>query len=140
MAKRKILLVFILLVAYINNLCLGAEDKKYEILPIYFTDDIPYINLLIENTKVRCLLDTGAADRDVALDKDILPILKTIKPISQNKKATDITGKIYAISEYSLPYLSIGKLLYKKLGRKRPSFQKRDSCLYLLSTLSISFS
>jgi hypothetical protein len=28
----------------------------------------------------------------------------------------------------------------KKLGRKRPSFQKRDSCLYLLSTLSISFS
>jgi hypothetical protein len=26
------------------------------------------------------------------------------------------------------------------LGRKRPSFQKRDSCLYLLSTLSISFS
>jgi hypothetical protein len=32
------------------------------------------------------------------------------------------------------------KRIDKKLGRKRPSFQKRDSCLYLLSTLSISFS
>jgi hypothetical protein len=115
MKFHKVLFIFILLFIPINSLCLAAEDKKYEVLPIDFTDDIPYINLLIENTRVRCMLDTGAATTDLALPKDVLSTLKTIKLTSEKKKATDLTGKIYTFSEYSFPRLFIGKLLYTNL-------------------------
>ena len=51
MKFHKVLFVFILLVASINNLCLAAEDKNYEILPIDFIDGIPNITLQIESNK-----------------------------------------------------------------------------------------
>ena len=98
------------LIFFLSSNCLAQSG--YEILDLELTNKLPYIKLQVENEQARCLLDTGARNQVLVLDKDILAKLTTIIPFPVKDRGLDITGKIYLAKKYILPKFNIGQLSF----------------------------
>ncbi len=106
----KYLFVFITII--ISQICSALSDPNYEIIDMEISNNLPFVNLQVESQKAKFLLDTGARNQVLVLDKDILSKLTTIKAFRAKEKSTDITGKEYIAKRYILPKFNIGKISF----------------------------
>ncbi len=108
-------IIYFLILVFINQLCLAIGDPKYEILDMEITNNLPFIKFQIEDQEARFLLDTGARNQVLVLNKDMLSKLATVKPFPVKEKSSDITGKEYIAKKYILPQFNIGKISFLQL-------------------------
>jgi hypothetical protein len=109
----KLLSIFITLI--ISQFCFALGNPKYEIIDMEVTDNLPFVNLQVEEQKAKFMLDTGARNQVLVLDKDILAKLTTIKPFRAKGKSRDITGKSYIAKRYILPKFNIRGISFLQL-------------------------
>lgn len=103
---------FIFITLIISQICLALGDPKYEIIDMEITNNLPFINLQVEDQKAKFLLDTGARNQVLVLDEAILAKLTTIKAFRAKEKTRDITGKSYIAKRYILPKFNIGRISF----------------------------
>lgn len=95
------------------QICLATPPSPaYEILDIEFINNLPFVNIQVENEKAKVLLDTGARNQVLVLKEDILSKLSTIKLFPTKEKSSDITGKEYIATKYILPNFNIGAVSF----------------------------
>lgn len=111
--NRKFFLILIMIVT--SHTCFALGDPNYEIIDMEITHNLPFINLQVEEQKAKFMLDTGARNQVLVLDKDILAKLTTIKAFNTKEKSIDITGKSYIAKRYILPKFNIGKINFLQL-------------------------
>lgn len=104
--------LFIFITLIISQVCLALSSPKYEIIDMEIVNNLPFVNLQVENQRARFLLDTGARNQVLVLDKDILSKLTSIKAFRAKEKNIDITGKEYIAKRYILPKFNIGKISF----------------------------
>lgn len=89
-------LCFLLFFFHIEAISFANQNKSIDnfyIIPLEFINNTPYINTIIENKKVKLILDTGAGTA-IYLRKGILKDLKKIKFTGQYDQSVDAGGRI----------------------------------------------
>lgn len=108
-------ILFILSFLVFSSVAFAKNTPSYHILDIEFINNLPFINIEIEDQKVKCLVDTGARNQVLVLEKKIIDKLTTLRPFSVKEKSFDITGKKYIASKYVLPKFNIGDVSFLQL-------------------------
>ena len=104
-----------LLTILINQVCFAIGPANYEIIDMEISNNLPFITLQVEDQKAKVLLDTGARNQVIVLDKNILAKLNTIIAFPVKEKSMDITGKEYIAQKYILPKFNIGAINFLQL-------------------------
>ncbi len=107
---RIIFLLFFLVVSS------GQAKEFYEILDLKIENGLPFVNLNIEGQNLKLLLDTGARNTELIVDKKFISNFKTLVEFKRKGKSGDVTGKKYIAKHYLLPNLKIGQLHFKKVN------------------------
>jgi hypothetical protein len=103
------------LIILFNSLCFANNQAGHETLELEFVNNLPFIKLQVEGKEVKCLLDTGARNHVLVLDKEIIAKLQTLKEFPRKDKSSDITGKEYIGRKYILPKFNIGQIKFLKV-------------------------
>jgi hypothetical protein len=109
---KHILLILFLLFSF---QALAKKTPNYHIMDLEFTNNLPFVYITVEDQKARCLVDTGARNGVLVLQKDIVAKLKTIVPFAVKEKTSDLTGKKYIAQKYILPKFNMGDLHFLQL-------------------------
>ncbi|MEK6734051.1 MAG: hypothetical protein AABY27_02985 [Pseudomonadota bacterium] len=105
----------ILLSILLNNFSFAEKTLSYSILDIEFNDRLPFVTVFIEGRPVKLLLDTGARNAFLILNKDIIATLNTLVEFPIKFKSQDITGKTYIAKKYILPKFNIDNINFIKV-------------------------
>lgn len=109
---KYILLISFLLFSFHG---IAKNSPNYHIMNLEFTNNLPFLYITVEDQKARCLVDTGARNGVLFLQKDIIEKLKTIIPFSVKEKTSDVTGKEYIAQKYILPKFNMGAVNFLQL-------------------------
>lgn len=109
---KHIILILFLLVSFQG---VAKNPPNYHIMDLEFTNNLPFVYIAVEDQKARCLVDTGARNGVLVLQKDIIAKLKTIIPFSVKEKISDVTGKKYIAQKYILPKFNMGAVNFLQL-------------------------
>jgi hypothetical protein len=107
------IIFFILLI--ISEVCFAKNESTYEVLDMELQNKLPFVKFKVENQEVKLLLDTGARNQVLVLDKNILAKLQNIIKFPRKFKSSDVTGKEYIARKYILPKFNIGSLSFNKI-------------------------
>ena len=108
-------LIFFIILAFSNNV-LASYNGKSEIFDIYLNKYLfPVVYLPIEGISVPLIVDTGAEDLGLSLDKEIIKKLKDARSDGVSK-FSDLSGASYTTNKYTIKYLMIGSVLYQDLS------------------------
>ena len=105
-------IIRVLLLLVLSQISIAKSPPSYEILDVEFIDNLPFIQIQVEEQQAKVLLDTGARNQVLVLSKDILSKLTTTKLFPRKEKSSDITGKEYIATKYILPKFNIGSISF----------------------------
>lgn len=108
---RLIFLIFV----FISNFSQAVTKASYAILDLELKNNLPFIKVNIENQEIALLLDTGARNAELVVDKEILAKLSSIIEIERKEKSKDVVGKEYIAKKYILPKFNIGDINFYKI-------------------------
>jgi hypothetical protein len=108
----KILYLSLLL---LSKITFAKDELGFEIIDINITNKLPFVTLQVEDKKLEFLLDTGARNKVLVVDKNIVTDLKTLIEFPRQSKGANIAGKSFIGREYILPKFNIGLINFTKV-------------------------
>ncbi len=106
---------FLCVIVLVLNFNFHAYAKGYEVLDLILENNLPFIEINVEDQKLKMLLDTGARNEVLVVEKDKITNLKNLAEFPVKFKSYDITGKMYLAKKYILPVLRIGDISFFKV-------------------------
>lgn len=107
--------IFTVIVLLFSQISFALGNPSYEIIDMEVSNNLPFIRLKLENEEVKFMLDTGARNQVLVLEKDIIAKLTSLIPFSVMERSTDITGKMFTVKKYILPKFNIGDISFVQL-------------------------
>ena len=107
--------LLLLILYFIANSAQAAIKPSYTILDLEIINNLPFVKFNIEDQQVSLLLDTGARNAELILDKKILAKLKSIVEFERKQKSSDVQDKKYIVRKYILPKFNIGEINFYKV-------------------------
>ena len=108
--------IYVLIILILSQTSLARSNPAYEILDIDFINNLPFVNIKIEDKQVKAMLDTGARNEVLVVSENIISQLDTTKLYNRKEKSKDLTGKEYIAIKYILPKFNIGKISYLQVS------------------------
>lgn len=110
----RILLVIALLLPHLTKLY--ADNSNLLALSLIIEDDgLPYTELMINNQKIKLLIDTGSSAA-LSLESEYIPHLPGITKRAEKAKYQNISGETFKARSYIINRLDLGGMRFSNLG------------------------